>query len=326
MSELPEAFAVPTFDTLLEQYVDYAVAYVREHAPDNAEDVAAAFHNDSELLAQITQAFVLKRQAEIREQNHQALQMFRRFVSEPEMVELLAEQYGLQRQTLEKADPSAFPPKPAIMESDESLLRRFDLAPFQFHTTGTRQGYKFHALTLGERPLITIETENNGDVVMRYQFPDLQEAPVKDAEARMKTPYTGEVAVAVLSRLTTNGEASPELLKRVEDYLNRDDIAQESDTITTESAAIKPYTIEATLYTGAEPVHNVTKDEALAVLNAFVEQHHRLNKRIDRLALGNVLYELNPKRVVLTEPAADVVCAWNEAPYCSGITIHVQAE
>ncbi|MFM2477368.1 baseplate J/gp47 family protein [Celerinatantimonas sp. MCCC 1A17872] len=323
---LPEAFAVPDFDALLEDYKAAAVDYVAEQDEDTASELSEALDNDSELLAQITQAFVLKRQSEIREQNYWARQMFRKYVTESDMIDLLALQYNLQRQTITAADTSVFPPTEAVMESDESLLKRFDLAPYQFHTTGTRKGYKFHALTLGERPVTTIETEDSGDVVMRFSFPDVTETLVKDAEVRMLTPNSGDVEVAILSRESDDGQASDALLQSVSDYLNRDDIAQESDTITTKSATITTYAIEATLYTGGDPAHAVTEADAIAAVQEFADQHHRLNQRVDRLELGNVLYGLNPLRVELNAPAADVICDWDAAPYCTGVTIHVSAE
>lgn len=323
---LPQAFAVPDFETLLESYKTAAVDYVAEQDSERANELREALDNDSELLAQVTQAFVLKRQSEIREQNYWARQMFRKFVTESDMIDLLALQYNLKRQTIQAADTSVFPPIEAQMESDESLLKRFDLAPYQFHTTGTRRGYKFHALTLGERPVTTIETEDSGDVLMRFSFPDVTETQVKDAEARMLEPNSGKVEVAILSRESDDGQASEALLQRVADYLNRDDIAQESDTITTKSATITNYSIEATLYTGGDPAHNVTQADAIEAVQAFADQHHRLNQRIDRLELGKILYGLEPLRVELNSPAADVICDWDEAPYCTGVTIHVSAK
>ncbi|CAG9001772.1 MAG: hypothetical protein CENE_03799 [Candidatus Celerinatantimonas neptuna] len=326
MSDLAQAFVVPDFETLLAEYQTAAVNYVAAKDADVGNALKEALANDSELLAQITQAFVVKRQAEIREQNYWARQMFRKYVSESDMIDLLALQYNLKRQTIRAADTSVFPPTAAVMESDDSLLKRFDLAPYQFHTTGTRKGYRFHALTLGERPVTTIETQENGDVLMRFSFPDVKEALVKDAQARMVSPNSGQVAVAVLSRQSADGTASATLLKTVSDYLNRDDIAQESDTITTQSASIKVYQIEATLFTGGDPAHSVDQAAAVQSAQLFANQRHRLSQRIDRLELGNLLYGLDPLRVVLTHPASDVVCDWDEAPYCTGVTIHVSAQ
>ncbi|UIP28891.1 baseplate J/gp47 family protein [Photobacterium sp. TLY01] len=321
---IPNAFQVPDFETLLAEYKQHAIDYLTQKDSDKAAEVAEAFANESELLAQITQAFVLKRIAEIREQNYWALQMFRKFVTDSDMVDLLALQYNLKRQVLEPADDSVFPPVPAVMESDNDLLRRFDLAPYQFHTTGTRMGYKFHALTLDERPTITLTTEPHA-LVMRYDFPNLtRPMPVRDAVAKTLIPHSGQVHIAVLSRESPDGTASDALLNRVSGYLNRDDIAQESDELIVQSARAKPYRIEATLITGGDPLHAVSPNEAKAAAQAFADSVQQLGGFVDRLKLGDVLYSLSPKRVILQNPADDIECEWDEAPYCTEIVIHVQ--
>lgn len=323
---LPDAFQTPHFEALLADYIAYVLGYVAAKKPDLKDDIAEALSNEGELLAQVIQALVLKRIAEKREDNYQAMQMFRKFVTESSMVDLLALQYNLQRQILVPANESIFPPVPAVMESDHDLLRRFDLAPYQFHCTGTRAGYKFHALTLDEKPVVKIDSDETG-VTMRFEFPQARQPNlVKDAEARTIEPHSGKVIVSVLSRESDDGISSDALLLRVSDYLNRDDIAQESDEITVKSARIKPYRIHATLFTGGDPNHDITKMKATEQARLFSDLAHRLNGRVDRLKLGDVFYGLNPRRVVLDEPAQDVVCAWDEAPHCTEILIDVRAE
>ncbi|WP_417536394.1 baseplate J/gp47 family protein [Methylophaga sp.] len=323
---VPQAFTIPNFEDLFAEFKQAAVDYVAQTDSDKAASLEQAFSNESELLSQVTASFIIKHQAMLREQNYWALQMFRKFVTESDMVDLLAMQYGLTRQAIKEADDSVFPPVEAEMETNEDLLRRFDLAPYQFHTTGTRQGYKFHALTLDARPYITIESEETA-VTMRFEFPtDQQPVPVKDAAARMLTPNSGEVEVAVLSRESDDGTASAELLNRVSNYLNRDDIAQESDNITVKSVKPKTYTINAVCYTDGDPNNDVSEEDAVAAVQAFADSEQKLEGRIDRLELGHVLYDLGYSRVELTSPTADVVCNWDEAPYCEEINIEVRSQ
>lgn len=322
----PKAFQEPDFETLLNEYIHFAVEHCAVSDKEKAAYLQEALTNDSELLAQVLQALVLKYIADTREKNYWALQMFRKFVTESNMVDLMALQYNLKRQVLQPADTSVFPPKPAVLESNDDLLRRFDLAPYQFHTTGTRSGYRFHALTLDERPVIKIESDTDA-VVVRYEFPKTaQPALVKDAQARMTEPNSGKVTVAILSRETPNGIPSAALLERVSQYLNRDDIAQESDEITTKAANITPYTINVVLYTGADPNNHITHTEAHNAANAFIERKHRLGVVIDLEEIGHEFYKLGVKRVKVVEPANDVACSWDEAPYCTEVTIDVRAE
>ncbi|MBY7859119.1 baseplate J/gp47 family protein [Vibrio fluvialis] len=326
MTMKPKAFVEPEFETLLAEYIGYAVQYCAGHDEEKASYLQQALTTDSELLAQVLQALILKYIADTREKNYWALQMFRKYVTESDMVDLLALQYNLKRQTLESGDTSVFPPKPAVMESDDDLLRRFDLAAYQFHTTGTRLGYKFHALTLDERPLITVESEDDA-VVVRYTFPDAApSALVKDAAARMTEANTGKVVVAILSRESVDGIPSSDLLARAGKYLNRDDIAQESDEVTVKAAVIKPYIMEVALYTGANPNNHVTEELAVRAGTQFAERKHRLEEIIDLEEIGHEFYELGVKRVKVIQPAADVVCAWDEAPHCTEVIVHVRAE
>ncbi|MFA0102952.1 baseplate J/gp47 family protein [Vibrio splendidus] len=326
MSNKPQAFSEPNFESLLNEYINFAVEYCAQRDEDKAKHLREAFNNQGELLAQVTQAFVLKRTAEIREQNHQALQMFRKYVTDTEMVDLLALQYSLKRQVIEAGDDTVFPAKPAVMESNESLLQRFDLAPFQFHTTGTRLGYRFHAMTLEERPTITVNSEKDA-LVMRYEFPETSlPNPIKDAQARMLEPNSGKVCVALLSRTSPNGVPSSTLLERARQYLNRDDIAQESDEVTVKAATPKPYQIEVMLFTGADPNNEVEKESAVAVAWQFAEKAQRLGGIIDREEVAHIFYELGAKRAKVQAPAVDVVCAWDEAPHCTEVIVNVRSE
>lgn len=322
----PNAFSVPDFDSLMASFTVAAVDYVALKNVEKSALLATALQNKSELLTQVMESNMIQFQAMLREQNYWALQMFRKYVSETEMVDLLASQYQLTRQVIIPADTSVFPPVTAVMESNDDLLRRFDLAPYQFHCTGTRMGYKFHALTLDEKPFITVDGDEKG-VTMRFEFPsEVQPALVKDASARMLEAYTGKVQVAILSRETESGIASEGLLNRVETYLNRDDIGQETDEVKAVSAVPVTYQYRAICYTDGDPSKDITKAAAKQTVSDFVSLSHKLNGRVDRLEAGHVLYALGFGRVELLSPVADIICAWNEAPYCTEIIIDVKAQ
>ncbi|MFN3014449.1 baseplate J/gp47 family protein [Vibrio coralliilyticus] len=321
----PQAFQVPDFEETLASYINFAVEHCAGQDKKKAALLRESLENDGELLAQVTQALTLKYISDVREKNYWALQMFRKYVTESEMVDLLALQYRLKRQTLVKEDTSVHPPKPAVMESNEDLLMRFDMAPFQFHTTGTRMGYRFHALTLDERPKITIESEENV-VTVRYKFPtDVVSNPVKDAQPRMVEPNSGKVANAILSRETPTGEPSQELLNRVEAYLNRDDIAQESDEISVKAPKFKDYSIHVIARTGADPNNDFTQEQGIAIANAFAESKFRLDTDVETDELAHKFYEQGV-RPIIVKPTQDIVCEWDEVPRCTGVVVDVRAE
>ncbi|CED71546.1 phage baseplate J-like protein [Aliivibrio wodanis] len=321
----PQAFQEPDFETLLSTYIDFAVEHCANKDQEKATLLRESLENDAELLAQITQALILKYIADIRENNYWALQMFRKYVTESDMVELMALQYNLKRQMLTPEDTSVYPPKLAVMESDEDLLKRFDLAPYQFHTTGTRMGYRYHALTLDERPIITLNTEDNV-VTVRYEFPkEAVSNPVKDAQPRMVEPYTGKVCVAVLSRESHTGEPSEALLKRVLNYLNRDDIAQETDELTVKTPTFKDYKIHVIARTGANPNNDFSQMQGEAVAWAFAKGKFNLKMDIE---IGEIEFEFRKLgiRPVVLEPRENIVCDWDEVPRCTEVVIDVKAE
>lgn len=57
-----------------------------------------------------------------------------------------------------------------MKEDDQTVLQRALLAPYGFATTGSLPAYRYHAMTLGERPRITFDSVSEGEVVLRYTF------------------------------------------------------------------------------------------------------------------------------------------------------------
>lgn len=318
----PNVFDVPDFEDLLLKYKTAITTYIANNDLPNLGNVSQALQNESTLLSMVIQAMTLARQDEIRQWNYHARQMFRKYVSDPKAVDALAAQFGLERQVIKKGNPNAYPPIPDTMESDEHLLRRYDLAPFGLHTTGTRHGYKFHALSLGERPVITLETYGK-TITQTYDFPDLKgELLIKDADCRMLEPNSGKVELVIL-RNDGNGTPSAALIQRVSDYMNRDDIAQKTDELTVRGASIVNYTIDVTVYSEGDPDYSVDADAVKQALQAFTDKAHKLGSRVDKNQVSYVALDLGAKRVVVTQPSADIVCNWDQAPYCTEVVVNV---
>ncbi|MBF0169321.1 MAG: baseplate J/gp47 family protein, partial [Alphaproteobacteria bacterium] len=94
--------------------------------------------------------------------------------------------YGVERLTVTPADNNAVPPVAAVMESDDRLRRRIQLAPEGFSTAGPVGAYLFHGLSA------------DADVL----------------DCSITRPKAGDVLVTVLSTIG-DGTASPELLAQV---------------------------------------------------------------------------------------------------------------
>ena len=182
---------------------------------------------------------------------------------------------------------------PAVMESDADFRRRMVLAPEGYSVAGPEGAYIFHALSA------------DGDVL----------------DASATSPDPGEVLVSILSR-TGSGAASPELIATIAAYVSDEARRPLTDFVTVQSAEIVNYAVDATLTTFSGPDGGVVLAAAQASLDAYVESSHRLGRDITRSALFAALHVEGVQNVVLTSPAADIVIARTQAPFCTGTTVN----
>ncbi|WP_050922800.1 baseplate J/gp47 family protein [Vibrio harveyi] len=322
----PDILKVEDFEVMRERFIEkFFIPYATKQLDAKAaQQIATGLRSPNETAAVLLDAMILFRQQEVRNDNHKALQHFSQTVTDSNMIDLIVSKFGLKRQVMEPADPNAFPPKSAVMESDESLLLRYSLAPFGLSTTGTRTGYEFHALTLGERPLISVEAISPTVVVQRFEFQDTQgiERP-KNAAARMIQPNSGKVEVRILS-FNGNGQASPELIKRTLDYLSRPDIGQASDEISVKSGEILNYDIDIDVTEISEPNKLVDKAAFDKALASYVATQHKLKGIIQLSRLKQIAHNHNAFEINIKSPKTDFVCHWYQAPFCTGITTSVR--
>ncbi len=202
----------------------------------------------------------------------------------------LAALFGVARLELVAADPDAG--VPATMEADDDLRSRVLLAPDGYSVAGPASSYVFHARSA------------SGDVL----------------DASATSPAPGDVVVAVLSR-TGDGTAAPALLAVVDAAVSADTVRPLTDRVTVRSAAIVDYAIRATLYLYAGPDSGLILANARAALDAYLAQTRRLGRDVPRSALVAALHTAGVQRVVLAEPAADVVLDPTQAGHAATIEL-----
>ena len=209
-------------------------------------------------------------------------------------LEQLGAFYGVTRAIVQVADPLAIPPVPEILEDDERLRRRTQLALEGFTTAGPRGSYHFWGL--GASPL------------------------VKDIG--VLSPVAGQVEVTVLSTEGT-GVADAALQATVFAALNDDDVRPLTDQLVVQSATIVQYSVVAslTLYDG--PDSSLVVAAANTAVSTYVETHHRLGYDITVSGLHAALHQSGVQNVVMTSPAADIVVGSTEAAHCVAVTISV---
>ncbi|GLS27366.1 baseplate J/gp47 family protein [Marinibactrum halimedae] len=206
----------------------------------------------------------------------------------------LAALLNIQRLILEPGEPSAgIEP---VFESDERLRERTQLAFEGFSTAGPVGAYVFHALSASAQVK---------DVVVYSDFP-------------------GEVEVRILST-EEDGKASPELLTKVSDALNDDNVRPITDLVSVNSADIVPYTINATLVLAEGVGAQEVLELARAATKAYIEKSHKLGFDITRAALFSILHQPGVKNVQLHQPTTDILIKRHQAPSGSILSIDSSA-
>ncbi|MEZ9649716.1 baseplate J/gp47 family protein [Vibrio lentus] len=326
VTKIPDILTVEPFETMRERFInDFFFPFAeKEVGTEVAQLMTRGLRSPNESAALLLDSMILFRQQETRNDNHKYLQNFSETATDSEMIDLVVSRLGLTRQVIQPEDNTVFPPVAAVMESDASLLLRYSLAPYGLATTGTRTGYKFHAMTLGERPFITVYLESDNVVVQRFEFTSTKEVVrPKDAEPRMLRPNSGEVEIRILSPVG-DGTADQALKKAVLDYCSRADIAQESDHITTASAEIKPYTIAIDVWEETTPTQLIDREGLTQALNDYGKKQHKLGGHVQRSRIDQIAHNHNVKKLSIISPGNDVLCDWFEAPYCQGVVVNVR--
>ena len=142
-------------------------------------------------------------------------------------------------------------------------------------------------------------------------------ADVRDVA--VSSPAPGQVQIAVLSKLG-NGTASTALLEAVDDVVQSDSVRVITDTVTVVSSTIStvPVTAQIWLYPDT-PI--AVFNELQADLSAAFAAASGLGWDVTRSWLVANLHAAGVQRVVLTVPAADVVCGPSQAPALGAITL-----
>lgn len=316
----PEIVKVAPFEQDLAEFKALLLEYVAARDPAIAARLTESLENESELITMMLEAFTLRLQARDRKYNDRIKQMLAWWAEGSNLDARLAD-VGLIRQTISPGDPNAFPPVPAVMETDPEARLRYYLAPHA-PAAGSRLHYRREALTLGGRAVTKVETPEAGRVVVTYTFAeDSFAAKVKDANGRRTAP--GEVAVTILGR-AGNGVPSADLLEAARAHFARDDVRPETDLVTVRAASVQTYQIAAIAYIASGPDAQLTKAAAEKALAAYADSVHRLGGYVDPNWIEHEIFNAGASRVSLTQPPAPIECADHQAPYCTGITLEVR--
>lgn len=183
---------------------------------------------------------------------------------------------------------------PAVMEEDEDLRLRAQMAWEGLSTAGPTNAYIFHALSADGR--------------------------VVDAECVSPSPAVVDV---IIQNRAGTGTADAGLITTVQRYLNDDDRRPVADRLTVLSAEVIEYSITAQLHlssVGAE--QEPILQTARAALERFVHQKRRLAVEISTSAIYAALHVEGVAKVVLVG-WTDIAPSKYQSTYCTGITLEV---
>ncbi|MEP1637275.1 baseplate J/gp47 family protein [Ascidiaceihabitans sp.] len=209
-------------------------------------------------------------------------------------LEQLAAFFGVTRAVVQIADPSEAPPRPEILEDDERLRRRTQLALEGFTTAGSRGSYHFWGL--GASPL------------------------VKDIG--VLSPVPGQVQVTVLSSEGA-GVADATLQATVLAALNDEDVRPLTDQVAVQSASIISYEVVASLVLFDGPDSSLVVAVAEQAVRSYVDAQHRLGFDVTVSGLHSALHQSGVQNVIMTSPAANIVVGETEAAHCGVVAISV---
>jgi phage-related baseplate assembly protein len=208
---------------------------------------------------------------------------------------------GVRRLTLTAADPTTTPPTAAVMEGDNAFLARAQIA-----LEGTAPG-----LTGGGYASVALRASSEVRRVGLITAPG------------------GVVNVILQGNVNADGSVSSAAVQAVAAALNDDWSAdpatgsQLTDIPQVRSATPRPYAIVARAIVPIGPSLSAVQAASLANLAAATTSLQLIGNAVPTDALIAAGRVAPMTKFILDQPAADVVCAGDETPYCTSISVTV---
>ncbi len=207
----------------------------------------------------------------------------------------LAANYQVQRLLLSPGDPSANPPVAPTHESDARLRERAQAALEGLTTAGSRESYRYHAMS----------------------------ASALVADVGVDSPDPGVVRVTVLAD-SESGVPDGALLATVAAAVNAEQVRPLCDSVTVQAATMVPVAITATLHKLPGPVGDVGAQAAHAALTAWIASQRRLGAGLPRSGIFAALHQPGIALVELEDPEADVSCTVTQCVQVTAIDLSAE--
>lgn len=249
--------------------------------------IAAQLELESEPLAKLLQENAYRELIWRRRVNEAALATMFAKAKGPDLDQVVAA-HDVERLTITPATPTA----PAVMESDDSLRERGQMAWEGLSSAGSTNSYIFHARSASGRV----------------------------ADASVFSPAGAEVVLTVQSILG-DGSADAELLPIVEMHLSHEDRRPVGDRLTVQGVEVLPFSITAILHMRtAGPEAVAARTAAENNLAAIINPRRRIGVRVSDSLIKAALHVEGVSWVELIG-WADIVPTHAQAAYCTGYSI-----
>lgn len=215
--------------------------------------------------------------------------------AEKEDLDQLAANFNVKRLVITQANNSKVPPVAAVMESDNALRERTQLAFDTLSVAGPESAYKKFA----------------------------RDADGRVGDVSVVSPNPAYITLTILQADSENGAASPELLQIVEKAVTAEDVRPIGDRVTVQSAQIIPYNIQAKLFIAKDPEAATVLQQAINNANAYTNNNKRLGRSIRLSAIYAALHVSGVSRVELIGPISDVVLTPYQASFCTNINVSI---
>lgn len=236
-----------------------------------------------------------------------------------------AADYGVQRLTLQEADPDAMPPVDAVMEGDEALRYRTRLSLEALSVAGSRGAYEYHGLTASAELInVSVDSPRFSGVAVPAEARALLPAGaivlVCDDAAGLTNPLPGDVSLAVLARPESTVQAG-ELVATVEAALSAESVRPITDRPRVQVGIATDFVVQAVLQVEAGPDPTVVKASARKSLNAALAEARKLEGQMPLSAIYAALHVTGISKVELLQPREGVSCDKRHYPNCTLVVI-----
>lgn len=268
--------------------------------------VAQALELESEPINKVLQVLAYRYSLKVAQINHTARQLMLAYATGGDLDHIGATYYRLARKLIQEADPTTYPPTPAIYESDDAYRYRLALSIESLTRAGSAGSYEFHALSAS---------------------PEVYSVAVHSPSPCVVDVYlAGQITGDVFAQKVSNIGVSASAIASVQNALSADDVRPLTDVVRVQNATAKTYQIRATIYTKNSLSPSLILQKSLADLRTYLTDNFRPSERVATSRIIGALDTSGVSRIELHEPTADVLVDIGQLALCTLCEVNAKSE